>query len=151
MSYQALVHGCRTIVGVGAFVLAASCGAVPQPQTQNGIPYLSGGVGKDEADSMRALATGYNLHLTFASQQGGEYLSDVKVTVRNAKGQVVLDTVSGGPMLMATLPAGRYRVTVESQGKAVTKSVNLSTKSGTDLNFYWPDTDSSNPRVSSAR
>nr|BFE92245.1 hypothetical protein GCM10020185_27810 [Pseudomonas brassicacearum subsp. brassicacearum] len=42
-----------------------NAGVQVQPMQQNGITYLSGGIGEDEARAI-GQAQGYNLHMTFA-------------------------------------------------------------------------------------
>lgn len=42
-----------------------SAGVQVQQQQQNGINYLSGGIGLDESKAIQQ-STGYNLHMTFA-------------------------------------------------------------------------------------
>src|SRR3954469_17909160 len=80
------------------------------PKTENNISYISGGVGKDEQELADAVGRyGYNVQLVFA-EQTGNYLADIRVRIADAKGGVVLDTVSDGPMFLAKLPPGLYQV-----------------------------------------
>ena len=46
--------------------------------TEQGFPYMSGGVGLDEREVMRSWGAAYNLRLSFA-ETSGMYLSDVKL------------------------------------------------------------------------
>ena len=91
--------------------------------TSTGIPYLSGGVGLDERDALRAVSGEYNLHVTFA-QREGNYLSDVHVAIQNANGATLLETVPQGPWLFTKLPPGRYTVIAghQRQSPAVSRA-----------------------------
>ena len=76
----------------------------------NGVTYYSGGVGITERKQMEDMTKGYNLKLVF-DNKSGDYLAGVAVTIRDAKGHVIIDTVSQGPWFSAKLPAGNYQVT----------------------------------------
>lgn len=49
--------------------------------------------------------------------QSGSYLSDVNVTVTNASGQEVVQTVTEGPWLILDLPDGNYQVRAEVEDR----------------------------------
>jgi hypothetical protein len=79
------------------------------------------------------------MHLVFAEQQTGAYIADVHVRVSDAKGHMVLDTITDGPMLIAKLPPGRYQVAAEARGQ--TKTASLDTASATKkITLHWPST-----------
>ena len=91
---------------------------------QDGISYVSGGIGLDEREAMKANRHGYNLFLTFA-EKSGAFVADVQVVVKALKGKKGFDTVSEGPFLYAALPPGKYRVSVEFEGMRQSRVVNL--------------------------
>ncbi len=97
--------------------LAADPSALPPAQTQNGITYVTGGIGETESNAMKAAAGHYDLMLTFA-ERSGAYLADVKVNIADRSGDSVLDLVSG-PILLVDLPAGRYTVRADVEGKPI--------------------------------
>ena len=125
-----------TALPAAAAVMSAS--ALPQPKTENGITYLSGGIGKSEAQAMRAEAKRYPLSMTFSTRKDNEFLASVPVTIRNSSGKTVLDAVSEGPILLVKLPPGKYKVTAEAYGKTYRRSVQVSAKGDTPLYFHWP-------------
>lgn len=116
--------------------VAEDMSAMPEVKTTNGIEYLSGGIGKDQSDAMKAAAKDYTLMLTCA-QAAGEYLADVKVNITDKSGASVLETVMDGPFLLARLPTGRYRISAQSNDVTVNKTVNISAKHSTRVNLYW--------------
>lgn len=117
--------------------LADDTAAGMTAMTQNGISYVSGGVGEAQQQTMKAMRKDYNLLLTFAIEKSGEYLADVKVHIQDAKGKKVLETVSPGPLFYAKLPQGKYRITAESQGTPLSKSTSIGETGTRDLYFYW--------------
>lgn len=73
------------------------------PQQQNGIAYLSGGIGLDESRAIQQV-TGYNLHLTFSVGPQNQYTSDVDVAIENAQGHSLLSLAGVGPIVYVQLP-----------------------------------------------
>lgn len=109
-----------------------------QPQTQGDVSFVSGGVGIEEQNTLRAMQSDYNVSLLFSVQGTGEYLSDVKITITDTSGNVYLDTVADGPKLFANLKAGRYIVTANQDGRVVRKTATVGGKHRTSLSFTWP-------------
>jgi hypothetical protein len=109
-----------------------------KPQTQGDVTFVSGGVGGDERSAMQALRADYNLSLLFSVQGTGEYLSEVKVGVTDKNGNTFLDTVSDGPMLLASLKPGHYTVTAEVDGQVIHKKATIVANKRTSLSFIWP-------------
>jgi hypothetical protein len=120
-------------------VFAAIPGTLPPEQTQGVVTYVSGGIGKDEAQAFEAAAKRYPLSLEFVVKHTprAEYTADVHVVVKDAQGKSVLDTRSDGPFLLAKLPAGRYTVTAEQHGQTLSKTANVATHKPAHLMFLW--------------
>lgn len=96
-----------------------------QPRTENGVTYLCGGVGQEEASYLKGEARNHDLMLTFAAHNG-EYLADVNVAIDDAKGNPVLQTTCDGPMMLVDLPkGGAYRIHAEANGYALNRTVNV--------------------------
>jgi hypothetical protein len=110
---------------------------VPQPRTEGGITFISGGVGMEERDALKKVEGDYNLRLLFAAQGSGEFVADVKVTIRDTKGKTVLEVASVGPRFFAKLTPGSYKITAENNGTAMTRAVRISPKRSVSQAFYW--------------
>lgn len=111
--------------------------SVIQPQTQGEVTFVTGGVGFDERDELQAIRADYNLSLLF-SEQGGDYLSEVKVRITDLSGNTFLEAVSDGPKMFVKLRSGRYIVTTEYNGKTFQKTVNVGNRQQPALSFVWP-------------
>lgn len=108
-----------------------------EPQTENGVTYLCGGIGKAEAAQMKRDAPKYNLMLTFAENTGA-YLADVGVHIADARGNTVLDTRCGAPILLVNFPrSGSYRIKAEVAGLAMNRTVHVSGR-GRAVSLLWP-------------
>jgi hypothetical protein len=128
---------CSLLAAFPAF--AAIPKTLPPAQTQGVVTYVSGGIGRKQAQAFEAAAGQYPLDLEFASTHTprAQFTADVHVIITDAQGKRVLDTQSKGPFLLAKLPAGRYTVTVEQHQQTLTRTVHVSTHKPTHVRFLW--------------
>lgn len=107
-----------------------------QPQEQNGIPYLKGGIGLDESRAMQQ-TRGYNLEITLSSGTDNKYQSGAEVRVETATGQPVLTLQDIGPMLFAKLPNGHYQVLASLNGQQQRQQVVIDGSKPVKVNLHW--------------
>ncbi|MCU0118307.1 carboxypeptidase regulatory-like domain-containing protein [Pseudomonas sp. B2M1-30] len=113
-----------------------SAGVQVQQEQQNGIRYLSGGIGLDESRSIQQTA-GYNLHMTFAIGVDNKYTSDVDVAISKAQGQNVLSLNQAGPLVYVQLPPGKYAVTATRNGVTRHDVADIGGGAARNLVFHW--------------
>lgn len=118
--------------------------ATPTPKQQNGISYLTGGVGQEEQAAMRALRADNNLQLTFATQKTGAYRSDVQIDIADAKGTALLSVANAGPMFYAKLPPGTYRISASAEGKTFKRTVKLG-NAPKEMTLHWENDSPDDP------
>jgi hypothetical protein len=99
--------------------------AAPAVHHMNGIDYVSGGIGVNQVAAMRGIAGRFNVHLHFVNEADGSSLSDVTVTLFDARREIVLLVMSEGPLLYLRLPPGDYRALVRSAGAIECRSVRV--------------------------
>ena len=105
------------------FVLTAAAQAAPENViTRNGVSFVSGGIGADSQQRLKALESEFSLKLVFTLVEGN-YVSDVHVTIRDAGGRMLVEHVADGPFLLARLPAGKYAVSAVYEGKTQTRRI----------------------------
>ncbi|WP_343047411.1 hypothetical protein [Pseudomonas akapageensis] len=109
-----------------------------QPQQQNGIAYLSGGIGLDESTAMKQIHGGYNLRMTFATGPEGQYLPVDNVAIQKTNGQSVLSLSDVGPYLYVRLPADQYTVVSTSNGHEKRQNVAVNDNGAKSVVFHWP-------------
>ncbi|HRP97580.1 MAG TPA: carboxypeptidase regulatory-like domain-containing protein [Rhodocyclaceae bacterium] len=122
-------------IGIGSATAQDATGTLAL-QDYQGVPYLTGGIGENERASILAAADRFNLKLTLA-EKGGAYLAGVRVIVVDAGGATVLDVRSEGPLVLALLPRGNYRVSAEMDGQRQTRSIDIPARGQRSLVFYW--------------
>jgi hypothetical protein len=121
-------------------VAAPACESdLPAAHTVGAITYLSGGIGKTEASAIEHVAKYYPLELEFLlkAKPRDEYLADVKVRIKDARHKMVLDVVSEGPFLLASLPAGIYTVSAERNGRLEHREVKIAANEHQRVVFEW--------------
>src|SRR5262245_50685656 len=104
---------------------AESSSTLPRQHHHGAITWMSGGIGKDQAEAMRKVAARYNVRVTMAQARkpSAAFLALVPVKISDAKGKVVLSLRSEGPFLFLKLPPGRYKLSAQFAGKTQNKSV----------------------------
>ena len=107
-----------------------------QQQEQNGVRYLQGGIGQDEANALRK-TPGYDLHVELSTGPEGKFQSGATVDIQNAQGQPVLSLMDAGPLLYVQLPPGKYKVTGNAQGETVQQLVTVNGKTPATVNLNW--------------
>ncbi|MCF4995543.1 carboxypeptidase regulatory-like domain-containing protein [Pseudomonas syringae] len=106
-----------------------------QRQQQNGINYLSGGIGEDESRAIQQ-ASGYNLHMIFSIGVEDKYVPDVGVVIERAPGQTVLSLNQAGPLVYVQLSPGKYTVIATRNGISRRNTTDIG--SGVrNLVFHW--------------
>jgi hypothetical protein len=113
-------------------------GVQVQQQQQNGINYLSGGIGLDESKAIQQ-TPGYNLHMTFAVGAQDQYTADVDVTIQKAPGQTVLTLTQTGPLVYVQLPPGKYTVVATRNGETRRDVTDVGSGTARNLVFHWND------------
>ncbi|CAI8731742.1 carboxypeptidase regulatory-like domain-containing protein [Pseudomonas sp. fls2-241-R2A-110] len=113
-----------------------STGVQIQRQEQNGIAYLSGGIGEDETKAIQQ-TTGYNLHMTFTTGSEGKYVPDVELVIQSTQGQSVLTLSQAGPLVYVQLPAGKYTVVATRHGETKRDTTDVGKDNVRNLVFNW--------------
>lgn len=120
-------------------------------KTRDGIEYLSGGVGTDAQDRINERAKDFNLKLVFTLNEGN-YIADVGVAVKDARGRTVVEDTADGPFFLVKLPAGQYTVAATYEGRTVTRKLQVGKGLRTEY-LRWPsnpETDNPLPREQAA-
>jgi hypothetical protein len=83
--------------------------------TSHGTPYVTGGIGADSRQALRAREGEYNLMVMLALKDGS-YLGGGAVSVHDRAGKTMLEVDATGPWIFAKLPPGKYTVEVRKGG-----------------------------------
>lgn len=128
----------QAVLAAAILVMAAVVQAAPENViSRNGVSYVSGGIGADSQQRLKALEPEFSLKLVFTLAEGN-YVSDVNVAIKDARGKTLIEHVADGPFLLAKLPVGKYTVSAIYEGK--TQIRQISVKGGRLQTEYlrWP-------------
>ena len=133
-----------TAIAVSGLTLALNAAGAPathMPAThkQGEVTYITGGVGQTEAEAIKHIARYYPLELEFLlkAEPKDEYLADVKVRIKDARDKMVLNVTADGPFLLAKMPAGKYTVSAERNGKVEHRQIEIAAKEHRRVVFEW--------------
>jgi len=106
------------------------------PQQAGNVLYVSGGIGDDELDAMKAQASQYNFRM-INSDRTGHYAADTEVMIQGRDGGEVLHLQDAGPLLYVRLPPGSYKVTASNSGQQQAKNIKVSASMPTNVHLIW--------------
>lgn len=106
-------------------------------EEMNSIPYVTGGVGDEERETMQAMKPDYNLFIESATKSGA-YVGDTKVVISERGGPQIFET-NAGPLFYAQLPPGRYTIEGMSQGQVIKKDITISKRKPANIHFQWTE------------
>lgn len=105
------------------------------PTRLGGLEAVCTGVGLDARENPAWSA--YPLKVEFAGR-GGQYLGDVHVRLSMTSGALASVNCSG-PWLLFRLPAGKYRIDADIEGKTVSSAAIVSTSGQSRVILRYPD------------
>ncbi len=105
--------------------LAGTAQALEEGTTQQSRPFVSGGVSLEEVKALEAQRRNYQLWLVTVDKVSGAWLAGAQVAIRDAKGDLVLDTKLDGPYLFVDLLPGRYAIDVTLEGATQRSSLHV--------------------------
>jgi hypothetical protein len=95
----------------GEVIDSHGSGAIPALPMQvvrlGNIAYISGGIGDEEVEQLKAQEHLYNFRVQIANQVG-EYLTDVTFKLYDTKGKLLVSIEDAGPYVMMQLPFGTF-------------------------------------------
>ncbi|MCY1212742.1 hypothetical protein D9M68_411140 [compost metagenome] len=115
---------------------ATTSDGMPAPRDADGVRYLTGGVGQDEAAYLRKASGDYSVRLTFTGS-AGQYLAGVDTHIYDSHGKQRFAAVSDGPFLFVQLPPGRYRIVASADGKEREQTLVVPAKGGVSSTMRW--------------
>ena len=134
-------HGYWIAAVIGLTALCTNAlGQMPVQKTQNGIAYVSGGIGDDEEIDMRRAARDYGVLLEFAEVERGssrgQWTADVTRSIKSGA-DTVFNTRADGPLMLVRLKPGRYVAEAERQGVKQTKRLEVKAGVVARERFFW--------------
>lgn len=119
-SIRVAVLGAAVLVGVGLAGTPARAAEPVQPlqwTRLEDMAFISGGVSMRERRELFDRAGRYDVLVSFAQHDSGQFLADLNVElIRAHEDQAALSMQGVGPYLLAQLPPGRYQLNASAPG-----------------------------------
>ncbi|MDM0111735.1 hypothetical protein QTI66_06210 [Variovorax sp. J22R133] len=125
----------------GAMACAHAVVNPPIRMAPQGIEYMCGGTGKDEAAFMEMVSPRWAATLEFAVNQdkGSAAAAGVKVRVRNSyNGDAVMEVMADAPYMLARLDPGSYVVEATLDGLTLIQPLHVFAGQASRAVFVWP-------------
>ena len=110
---------------------------------QGNITYITGGTCIDSANQMKQMAKDYPLEVVLvqksATYEKENYIADVKIKIKDAKDNLVLDVVTESPFLLADLPIGSYQISAEFRRVLKSTNIKINKNKHERVVFLWPE------------
>ena len=128
----------KQLVWMFAFAwLLQPAGAMERGTTEQGRPFVSGGVGAEEMAALNNERSQYSLAILAAAKGSGAFLGDVHIRITDGQSNRVLDTVMDGPWLFVDVPAGRYQVEADLDARLQKSVVTIRSGDHRQTIFYF--------------
>lgn len=116
-----------------------SAQSLPALQYYNGVPYITGGIGSDEARLFKEQRKKYPLSLNFGQQIGERtaFAADVQVVIRDEQDATILNINSDGPYCLVDIEPGRYTLHATYLGDTQSREFEIKTGSPQKINIVW--------------
>jgi hypothetical protein len=136
---QLMMLGAAVTLGIATVAGATTASNLPPEQKQGAIAFLSGGIGVEQRTAMKDAARNYPLELEFVkgTKAPREYLAGVHVDIKDSADHTVLSTLADGPLLLASLPGGRYSISVTNAGSTEARTVMVEQGKHQRVLFDW--------------
>lgn len=129
-----------SLIALMATPLSVSAQDLPALQYYNGVPYVTGGIGSDEARIFREQRDSFPLSLNFGQQIGERtaFVADVQVVIRDAYDATILNINSEGPYCLVDIEPGRYTLHATYLGNTQSRDFELNSGTPQRINIIWP-------------
>ena len=107
-------------------------------QEMNGITFVSGGIGAASREGLAEREKYYNFKLVLGLEGSGSFVSDARVTLSSATGQMLVEHVTDGPLFLAGLPAGAYVVSATFRNQTLTRKFQVRAERLHTEYLRWP-------------
>jgi hypothetical protein len=127
------------ISGKGEVINSEGNGAIPSLPIElvsaGDVSYLSGGIGDEENDQLKAQENNFNLRILITSSDGA-FSGGVTLRIVSSGGKEVLAVDNAGPKVYVKLPAGSYKLLTTGSGGTQTTEVKVPASGAAKPHIY---------------
>lgn len=113
-----------------SFSMAWFCFAqaqIPSTQYSQGISYISGGVGEEEAQAIVSEAKQWPLFLELSQLENGRgiWIFGAKIKIYNSSNQLIFDAQADGPYMLINLAQGDFLIEASYQNVVQKRAISI--------------------------
>lgn len=101
------------------------------------LRYVTGGVGQEERSAMRSQFPETDLKIVNLEDGSGAYLANATITIVDANGDNLLQTVSEGPWFFVDLKPGTYRIKSVVGSSEQERTIKVGATRVREVTFRW--------------
>lgn len=124
------------MLAAAAFAESESLGSGLIVHEDDGVSWVSGGIGSGQQQALERASGGFNLKVTMATRDG-KFIGKAKVRIVDHQGRTVIEAPSDGPLFFAKIPTGTYEVEATSEGGSVSEKVTVG-QGQKQIVLTWP-------------
>jgi hypothetical protein len=114
-----------TAVALALLSLAHAASALDEGRTEQGLPYVSGGISLDERHALQPQRGSHSLWAEVAVAGSSAFRGNVHLRIQDAGGRTLFDRDLDGPWLFIDLPPGRYSISAVAPGGTQQRRVDI--------------------------
>lgn len=130
----------KILLSVNLVLLGSlSLAQIPETQYSQGIAYITGGVGEDEAVAVLAEAKQWPLLLELSQIENGRgvWIFGATIKILNLSKQVIFNAQSNGPFMLVNLAPGDYAIEASYEGVTQRRSLSIRADSLQKISLFW--------------
>jgi len=130
----------KSLVLLGVLMMPLlSIAQLPTVQSISNTRFIEGGVGLDESEAIQIDLKNWPLLIEFSQASGkkAEWVADVFVVIKDAKGNQVLAHQLDGPLLLVDLMPGKYSVESSYNGQKKVTGIDVEGGQHKKININW--------------
>lgn len=118
---------------------ACALAQIPDTQYSQGISYISGGVGQEEAKAILAEAKQWPLMLELSQMESGRgvWIFGAKIRITNSTQKLIFDAQADGPYVLINLNPGDYQIDVAYEDVTQKRSIRIQADRREKLSIFW--------------
>jgi hypothetical protein len=112
---------------------------IPETQKSQGISYITGGVGEEEAVAILAEAKQWPLLIETSQLENGRgvWIFGANIKIMSNTKQAIFDAQADGPYMLVNLEPGDYMIEATYQGVVQKRALSIKSSSQQKMSIFW--------------
>lgn len=125
------------VAGLAFFSMSSLAANLEWRYGNEELRYVTGGVGQEERSAMRSQFPETDLKVVNLEEGSGAYMANATITIIDANGDNLLQTVSEGPWFFVDLKPGTYRIKSVVGSSEQERTIQVGSQRVREVRFRW--------------